>query len=132
MIAAVHALAGGALGAWLGRPDLALGAGLASHAMLDAIPHTDYRRARYGVADALMGLGIAALLGPSLGTAAMVGAMAGMLPDLEVALQHLGFMRRCLFPSHNGRLPHPQVPPSAGVITQLVTAAVALAALALR
>lgn len=122
MIAAVHALVGGALGAALGNPAAAAAAGLASHALLDLVPHADYRTTRAGVVDFAAGLLLALVAGRHAGASALVGALAGMLPDVEVALSHLGWnpLRRNVFPTHNGLLPHAQAAPPLGAATQLL------------
>lgn len=127
MIAAVHAVVGAALGAWLGRPGPAALAGLASHAALDAIPHSDYARTAAGVADALAAAGVAALAARASGWAALAGALGAVVPDAEVALGHLGlwpWAKPC-FPSHSGLLPHAQARPPLGIWTQAAAAAAA-------
>lgn len=139
MVVSVHAAAGAALGALVGNPWAGFLAGLVSHGVLDAIPHTDYRTTRPGVIDALLGLAFLAWLagaqpGGPTALAAFWGGLGGMLPDTEVAIAHLFFHGRMrhFYPSHTGLTPHPQVAPPGGVWTQAVTLALAIAILIAR
>ncbi len=100
---AVGALAGGLCG----HPVAGVAAGIASHAVLDMIPHydhPDWRLELLGGAGTLVLL----LLLPFGSLAAVLGGLGGMLPDLENLFQKLGWYsrRRFIFPTHNGILPH--------------------------
>ncbi|BAS28498.1 hypothetical protein [Limnochorda pilosa] len=139
MVVSIHTLAGAALGALTGNPLGAFLTGAASHAALDAVPHTDYRTAAPGVVDGLLGLAFLTWLalvhpGGAAGTAALWGGIGGMLPDTEVAVSHLFFKGRMKmhFPSHSGLTPHPQVPPPRGVWTQAIALVLAVVLLAAR
>jgi hypothetical protein len=100
---AAGALAGGATGnVWLGA-----GAGFASHAVLDAIPHYDHPDWRLELLGGIFSL-ILLLLLPFGTLPAIIGGMFGMVPDLENLFQKLGKMRRdqFIYPSHTGLVPH--------------------------
>ncbi len=100
---AAGALAGGMTGnVWYGAA-----AGLASHAVLDAIPHYDHPDWRLELAAGVFSL-ILLLLMPFATWAAVVGGIFGMVPDIENLFQKLGKMRReqFIFPSHTGLIPH--------------------------
>jgi Peptidase family C25 len=100
---AAGALAGGVTGnVWLGAA-----AGLASHALLDAIPHYDHPDWRLELGAGVLSLIL--LLGmPFASLPAVIGGIFGMVPDLENLFQKLGKMPRekFLFPSHTGLIPH--------------------------
>lgn len=110
---------------------LALTAGVVSHALLDAVPHKDSTSMTEVMVDLALGVG---LIGWVLAAKAagggwssprlllpLLGALGGVLPDLEVALVYLGWMdrRRVIFPSHTGLTPHRLLPSGWGLITQL-------------
>ncbi|MBU8870082.1 MAG: hypothetical protein KOO60_04295 [Gemmatimonadales bacterium] len=100
---AAGALAGGATGnVWAGMV-----AGVASHALLDAIPHYDHPDWRLEFAGGLLSL-VALLLMPFVSLPAVLGGIFGMVPDLENLFHKLGKMRRdqFIFPSHTGLIPH--------------------------
>jgi hypothetical protein len=100
---AAGALAGGATGnVWAGAA-----AGLASHAVLDMIPHWDHPDWRVELAAGMASLLLLLLL-PFSSAAAVVGGLMGMVPDLENLFQKLGWMGRgrFVFPTHTGLLPH--------------------------
>ncbi len=100
---AAGALAGGATGnVYLGAV-----AGLASHAVLDVIPHYDHPDWRIELTGGILSL-LLLLLMPFASWPAVVGGLFGMVPDLENLFQKLGRMRRdqFVFPTHTGLLPH--------------------------
>ncbi len=102
-----HFAAGALVGGLVGEPLLGSLAGIASHAVLDMIPHYDHPDWRL---ELLGGVGaLVLLLILPFGTKAAVwGGLGGVLPDLENLFQKLGLYsrRRFIFPSHNGLLPH--------------------------
>jgi len=102
-----HVAAGALVGGLMQNPGAALVGGLASHALLDAIPHYDHPDWRVELAGGLASLLLLALL-PFGSWAAAIGGIGGMLPDLENLLQKLGKMRcdQFVFPSHTGVIPH--------------------------
>lgn len=99
VIVSLHVATGAAAGAALGSRRGALLAGLALHALGDAIPHedTDDRPFEIGSGLALLIL-LAAARGPL--DPAVVGAAASSAPDLEHVLPLPKPGRRDLFPSH--------------------------------
>jgi len=82
-------------------------AGLASHAVLDAIPHYDHPDWRVELSGGIASL-ILLLLMPFASGPAVVGGLMGMVPDLENLFQKLGWIgrHRFVFPSHTGLVPH--------------------------
>ena len=100
---AAGALAGGATGnVYAGAV-----AGLASHAVLDVIPHYDHPDWRVELAGGVVSLGLLLLM-PFSSWPAVVGGLFGMAPDLENLFQKLGRLsrNRCIFPTHTGLMPH--------------------------
>lgn len=102
-----HFAAGALAGGLTGNVYIGAVAGLASHAVLDAIPHYDHPDWRIELAGGVASL-ILLLLLPFGGAAAIVGGICGMIPDLENLFQKLGWMGRdrMVFPSHTGLVPH--------------------------
>jgi len=102
-----HFAAGALAGGITGSPVVGAVAGLASHAVLDAIPHYDHPDWRFELAGG-MGSLVLLLLLPFASLPAVLGGVFGMLPDLENLLQKLGKMRReqFIYPSHTGLIPH--------------------------
>lgn len=103
---ATHALVGAALGSVVLSIPGAFLVGLASHALLDAIPPlrvrslcTDRGTARC-CGDHYPGIQL--LWRP----ASSRRAAGGVLPDLEHILRELGWQKKAVFPSHSGTLPH--------------------------
>ncbi|MBE0564883.1 MAG: hypothetical protein IH621_02930, partial [Krumholzibacteria bacterium] len=100
---AAGALAGGATGnVWVGAV-----AGLASHAVLDMIPHWDHPDWRVELGAGLASL-VLLLMMPFATAPAIVGGIMGMVPDLENLFQKVGWMSRgrFVFPTHTGLLRH--------------------------
>ncbi len=102
-----HFAAGALAGGLTGQPGWAVLAGLASHVVLDVLPHYDFPDWRVEIAGGAATLVLLVLL-PFGSLAALLGGLAGMLPDLENLLQKLGKLERrhFVFPSHTGLVPH--------------------------
>jgi hypothetical protein len=91
MLLTNHVLSGALIGALTRRPLPAFAAGVASHFVLDAVPHwgnLDWRHfLRVAVADGLVSLAVAGALAaasPSARRAAVLAGMAGAaIPDLD-------------------------------------------------
>ena len=91
MLLTNHVLSGALIGALTRRPLPAFAAGVASHFVLDAVPHwgnLDWRHfLRVAVADGLVSLAVAGALAaasPSAWRAAVLAGMAGAaVPDLD-------------------------------------------------
>lgn len=101
-----HSTAGAALGLKLGRTPLqAFLIGMASHVVLDMIPH---RGLRIDTPDAVayMAGGAVALYdrwrGSGWDSRVLWGAVGGVMPDVE----HLLGRGKKVFPTHSGALPH--------------------------
>ncbi len=102
-----HFAAGALVGGATGNVWAAAVAGLTSHAVLDAIPHYDHPDWRVELGGGLASLVLLLLL-PFASWPAVIGGLAGMLPDLENLLHKLGKLerRQFIFPSHTGLVPH--------------------------
>ncbi|MCB1182420.1 hypothetical protein KDM41_03230 [bacterium] len=102
-----HFAAGALAGGVTGNVYLGAAAGLASHAVLDVIPHYDHPDWRLELGGGVLGLLVLLTL-PWASWPAVVGGLCGMLPDLENLFQKLGLIgrHRFVFPTHTGLLPH--------------------------
>ena len=105
MITASHLLVGGAVGSLTDQPVLALALGVGSHALLDMIPHFDFRDYRRDVAlGAVVGVGTiaAAVIRGGVHRGFLWGMIGGVLPDVENLVWQMGFMdeKRRVFPTH--------------------------------
>ena len=133
-----HLLAGAAAGSLVvglaptEGAGLALIAGLVSHIALDCLPHHDYHKARYGFLDAGIGLLLVVYFGGVIqAQTALLGALGGVLPDLEVVTRHClagrgAVTSQALFPTHSGLLRHRALRLPWGLLIQLVVAGVCL------
>ena len=100
---------------------------LASHVLLDPVPHWDYTgdrgRILLGSADILAALNtVIALLVLGLPFATVALGVISGLPDLDVASDAITGRKtgHHLFPSHWQRFPHGQCGPTLGIPLQLV------------
>ncbi|MBE3573854.1 MAG: hypothetical protein IMW99_00115 [Firmicutes bacterium] len=114
-----HALAGAVAGSLVANPAAGFVLGMASHAALDSVPHHDYDGPKAALLDVAVGAGLLlavlpAVSGHPLPSAALWGALGGILPDAEVVAGYLakkhGRRWPMLFPSHTGLLPHKNLP----------------------
>ena len=123
---ATHALAGMTIGKFLRKPLLALTAGVASHALLDCLPHRDrwYPEWRILYGGLTIAILMWALHGPNR-AAKFSGAVGALLPDIENVPGHKPPESRQLFPSHWFR--HEDRSGRHGVATELVVVAMTLA-----
>jgi hypothetical protein len=124
MMAAVHALLGGAVGRYTCRPTQALLGGALSHLLADLAPHKDYPLP-IELPAMLSALGFLALWHGAR-SPAFLGALGGVLPDMENGLWLLGVVpeEAKLFPTHSGLLPHGR--PIRSIGNQVLLAAIAL------
>jgi hypothetical protein len=101
MKATTHALVGGLTGAIIGRPALAAIAGVASHALLDVLPHRDEDRLLHVIVDGCGALAVLVFAAAAGNIGMVAGVIGGVIPDLENVPDVL-FKRkvRKLFPSH--------------------------------
>jgi hypothetical protein len=124
MMAAVHALLGGAFGRYARCSAPALLGGVLSHLLADLLPHKDYPLP----IELPMMLGALGFLAARHGARSptFMGAVGGVLPDIENGLYMLGVVpkRAMVFPTHSGLLPHGRPIPSIG--NQVLLAAMAL------
>lgn len=127
MFAVTHFLVGSMLGQAVGNPYAACALGLASHIVLDAIPHSDYSKIVHGVVDLAAVATVACIsIRTAAGRSALTGGLAAILPDLEVAIAHLRIEKdkascknKFLFPSHSGFIRHGRLRPPWGIATQI-------------
>jgi hypothetical protein len=124
MMAAVHALLGGAFGQYARGPAPALVGGALTHLLADLVPHKDYP---LPIELPIM-LGALGFLATQHGARSptFMGAVGGVLPDVENGLHMLGVVpeRAKLFPTHSGLLPHGR--PISSIGSQVLLAAGAL------
>jgi hypothetical protein len=97
-----HALVGGLAGALTGQPGAAFVAGVASHVLLDVVPHHDDNRTLHLIADGCAALAVLILAVVMRNMSMAAGVIGGVIPDLE-NLPDIVFRRkggRKIFPSH--------------------------------
>lgn len=120
MYVSTHVVAGAAIGGTLtasGAGGLALG--LLSHAVLDILPHHDYKKVSHGFIDFLLTI-LLSLWIMNLPGAYVWGAVGGAIPDLEILARHTILPRKAKwFPTHSGMLPHGHMPWPWGFFIQL-------------
>lgn len=120
MWVAAHATCGAALGKWIRRPVLLASAAVASHIVLDWIPHWDYpARPVWGIVDLVIAVGLVALFCKP-DRLAWWGAFWAVVPDLDVVLSFYQVVPRNVFPSHMGGFPHGQAGVVPGSILQIL------------
>lgn len=129
MTGTTHALVGMVLGRFLHNRRQAFLAGLATHAVLDALPHQNYNPV---VGLPLDGCGVVAVLtaaSRSTLPGALAGAVGGLLADLENLVPNRYLDRTKLFPSHRRGshwFGHNKSSRRVGVAVELLTIAGAL------
>lgn len=138
MIVSAHAVTGAAGASALhalGVPaPVAVLSGFAFHAVLDVIPHYDYRHWASGAVDvaaAVLLLWILPLWTVfPLSAVWWLGGIVAALPDVEIFLKHVPIIpgRKVRYPSHTGLLPHPEIRFFPGMLTQIITTAAIFAA----
>jgi hypothetical protein len=101
-----HILGGAAAGTLAGSPEGAFVLGLASHALLDAIPHYDYDLTTQIVLLVGAGALVKWQYDQTGDLRIIAGAVGGFLPDIEHVLKKLGIQNDKYFPTHNGAIPH--------------------------
>ena len=105
-------MSGFAIGAVAPSAAAAFAAGVASHAVLDAVPHRDFLELPVVAVDAAAALTLVGVLASRLPNGvrarAFAGALGAVLPDVEVVAYRAGLLRaeRKVFPTHNGQIPH--------------------------
>lgn len=106
MIAAVHALVGASVGKLAGEPKGALAGGVATHLLLDLLPHKDFDPGTEALLLAPTMVALACKFG--LSSPEFVGAFGGIAPDLENAAAVAGLIppEAMRFPTHLGEGKH--------------------------
>jgi hypothetical protein len=106
--------------------------GLATHALLDVVPHDDHVFPKWG--EILLGvcsLGVCYLLSQGgYGWLIVVGAFGGTCPDLEHTPYEKGWLTRRFYPTHNDLLPHPESSRAFSLAVQLPLFAASLMVMA--
>jgi len=102
-----HVAAGALVGAFAPNLYMAPFFGLGSHIALDMIPHHDFERMTLEIMLAAVTIAVLTV-GGVMSLAVFLGALFGILPDLENLLWKLGRMRddQKIFPGHVGLLKH--------------------------
>lgn len=94
------------MGYWVGNPGAGFLIGLASHVVLDVIPHEEF----FGLKGELISSFLLSLVMLLLARDHVIGAFFGilgaLLPDLEIALWQAGKLKKSqlLFPTHGSPL----------------------------
>jgi len=125
MMAWVHAAVGAALGRLIGHPKKAFGAGVASHAICDLIPHRDLKPIQEAP---LLALALGLIVWrKGLTSPETLGAIVAVSPDTENIAMHLGVIpkKAMIFPTHQG--PHTHGRTVKSIAPQVALAAVCLA-----
>lgn len=122
-----HIAAGGLAGALSPNPYAAPFFGLGSHILLDIVPHHDLESMKLEI-----GLGIVTLavivLGGAHSPSILVGALFGILPDLENLLWKTGRIGDGdkIFPGHAGWIRHGRQAGPLNLVAQFVLSAAAV------
>jgi hypothetical protein len=105
-------LSGFAIGALASSRPAAFAGGIASHAVLDAMPHSDQMSWSANAIDVAAAAALAAVLAARLPkerrVRALLGAIGGMLPDAETVACRAGLLpaESKVFPTHSGVIRH--------------------------
>ena len=125
MMAWVHAAVGAALGRLIGHQGKAFGAGVASHAICDLIPHRDLKPQQEAP---LLALALGLILWrKGLTSPETLGALGAVSPDTENIAAQVGLIPKTamIFPTHQGPATHGREVKS--IAPQVALAAVCLA-----
>ncbi len=122
MTPGTHFVFGSSMSQVLAKNELsAILVGLSSHALLDAIPHND----------SVKGISLVTAVGAVVyayklfnseegdNLIAIIGGLAGMLPDLEHTLKKTGLIARSYYPTHTGLIHQPKAEPNTALIMEL-------------
>lgn len=125
LIAAVHAIVGASVGKLAGETKGAAMGGVATHLLLDLLPHKDFDAKTEALLLAPTMAAIAWKFG--LASPEFVGACGGIAPDIENAAQVVGLIppEAMRFPTHLGDDKHG--PKTASALPQGILAAACLA-----
>lgn len=116
-----HFAAGALVGSFAPGAITASVLGLASHVILDMIPHYDFESVTLEIVLGLVVLGI--LIGfDSCSLTVCLGGVFGVIPDIENLLYKLGKIRenQKIFPSHSGIVPHGRELGSKNLVFQII------------
>ncbi|MCX5752904.1 MAG: hypothetical protein NTW97_04560 [Candidatus Krumholzibacteria bacterium] len=102
--------------------------GLASHVVLDVIPHRDIDRMRYEMILAVLAIAAIAL-GGALSMKVVLGIAFALIPDVENLLWKLGAIRddQKVFPGHRKYLPHGMITGRSSIGLQMAVSVAAIA-----
>ncbi|ADG83295.1 hypothetical protein [Thermincola potens] len=123
MYYSTHLVVGATIGIATGHPLKAFIAGLASHIIMDLIPHRDHEKVINCLIDVMGGSLLFALwfFAYRPGLSCLVGSVAGVLPDIEIPLYYYRLISKRYFPSHSGWIPHRKAGGRFGLLVQLLT-----------
>jgi hypothetical protein len=123
-----HAAVGALAGAFSPTTYLAPLAGLASHVVLDVIPHRDIDMMRYELLFAAAAIAVIAV-GGGLEPKVFLGIVFALIPDIENLLWKLGAIRddQKIFPGHGKLIPHGRIVGRGNLLVQLIASAAAVA-----
>jgi hypothetical protein len=123
-----HIAAGAIVGALSPTPYAAPFFGLASHVVLDVIPHRDIDRMRYELILAVLAIAAIAL-GGALSMKVSLGIAFALIPDIENLLWKLGAIRddQKVFPGHRRFLPHGAVAGKSSIGLQMAVSVAVIA-----
>jgi len=124
MTGTTHALVGAAVGALIRHPGWAFLGGVASHAILDNLPHKDYERSAGLPLDILGLLSVLAFSISSKRPEMTAGALGGLSPDMENIVPDDNADKAKIFPSH--WFHHEDRVTDAAVLTEVLVGAAAL------
>jgi len=115
-----HLVAGAAAGIMAESPAEGFVLGVLTHVILDLIPHHDHESVTTCILDCVLGtavfLAVIAVFHPEMKI--IWGALGGVLPDIEIAMYHFRLIRKRVFPSHTGCIPHLSTTRMRGLIMQ--------------
>jgi hypothetical protein len=132
MVITPHAVAGAVAARPLSSTPIALAAGVATHLVLDRVPHQDYslRAVPLLAADAALAAALTHRLARANPAVMLAGAIGGVLPDVAQVIER-AVGSNITRPAHRANHTTVVWPRWAGVGSQLVTVAVCVGALAL-
>jgi hypothetical protein len=127
MSGVTHAVVGAALGTLINAPLPAFGVGVASHLVLDALPHNEWFPMWLEAVFSAVSIGLLVFALHSTYPAALWGALGATLPDVEIVVLQLWHGRE---PKREEALFHRVVyqPPADGTLSRSIQLALLLVA----
>ncbi len=114
-----HLITGAVLGqALAGDDSAALAVGMASHGLMDALPHHEWSLPEQAVAFVAAAWWLQDAYRRTGDTRLLWGAAGAVLPDVETVLRRFGMLRIAVYPSHNGLTPHGRADRRTGLLVE--------------